>query len=193
VEPVVLRSPRLVLSIPTIDDVDAIAEYCQDPLFERYMTLPWPYRRSDASTFVTEIVPSGWASEREFTWALRRDENGELLGAVGSRVVDDGRLVVDVGYWLGAPNRGCGLMSEAVQTVIEWLFDRLNPSSILWECVAGNEASARVARHAGFAFTGIRPGRIAMRDGSHVSSWHAERTREPSGMPWPAEILASHE
>lgn len=42
-EPVELRSERLTLSVPTLDDVDAITRYCQDPLFERYLTTPWPY------------------------------------------------------------------------------------------------------------------------------------------------------
>ncbi len=36
--PVELRTARLVLSPPTLDDVDAITRYCQDPLFERFLT-----------------------------------------------------------------------------------------------------------------------------------------------------------
>jgi RimJ/RimL family protein N-acetyltransferase len=78
-EPVSLRSARLVLSAPTLDDVDAIVRYCQDPLFERYLTTPWPYTREDGVSFVESFVPSGWAADRDYTWGIRFLD-GRLLG-----------------------------------------------------------------------------------------------------------------
>ena len=71
---VTLRSARLVLDQPGERDVDTIARYCTDPLFERYLTTPWPYERRHAEGFVREFVPSGWESGDECTWALRRTE-----------------------------------------------------------------------------------------------------------------------
>ena len=55
--PVELRSERLILSIPTGDaDIEAIARFCQDPLFEQYLTTPWPYTRNDAVAFVDRLT-----------------------------------------------------------------------------------------------------------------------------------------
>lgn len=176
--PVELRTERLVLSAPTRDDVPVITELCQDPLFERFMTLPWPYRRADAEFFVDTLVASGWETEREFTWALRRHTGGELLGAVGARVQPEADTF-DVGYWLGAAHRGNGYMSEAVRAVIDWVVDRRGASTVLWECVVGNVASARVARACGFRYLGTGPGRVEMRDGSHATCWHGVYT--PTG------------
>ena len=99
--PVALRTQRLVLDAPQSSDLDAIVEYCRDPLFERFMTLPWPYEPQHASFFIDQLAPNGWASGDELTWAIRLAGGGPLLGALGWR-----RVTNDIGYWLGAPHRG---------------------------------------------------------------------------------------
>lgn len=165
-EPVVLRTDRLVLDQPRIGDHARIVEYCQDPLFEHYMTIPWPYEPKHADYFLLQHVPNGWQNDSEFTWALRYAPTGGLLGVVGYRAASG-----DIGFWLGAPHRGLGLMTEAVIGVTEWLFGRGVPS-VAWECVVGNGASASVARKAGFTFTGERVSALADRDGGHPLAWH---------------------
>ena len=183
--PVELRSDRLLLSVPTLDDVDEIVRYCQDPLFERYLTTPWPYTRDDGLTFVTRFVPDGWADEREFTWGIRSPD-GALLGMISWRTRGD------VGFWMGAEHRGRGHTVEALAAVCEWVFvdggTGQGAELIEWETLPGNFASARVARAAGFRFTGTRPVLIPARDGSHPDSWHAELRREDDRDPkagWP--------
>ena len=69
--PVGIRTARLVLDEPTLADADLVAEYCRDPLFERYLTTPWPYSRADAEAFLGVFVPESWASGTELTWAIR--------------------------------------------------------------------------------------------------------------------------
>ena len=53
-QPFTLDAGPLLLDQPAEADVDAITRYCQDPVFEQFMTLPWPYRRTDAEFFVNE-------------------------------------------------------------------------------------------------------------------------------------------
>ena len=50
--PVTLRTARLTLDEPRLADAELVTEYCQDPLFERYLTTPWPYTRADADAFL---------------------------------------------------------------------------------------------------------------------------------------------
>ncbi|WP_022881514.1 GNAT family N-acetyltransferase [Gryllotalpicola ginsengisoli] len=191
-EPVTLRTARLVLSVPEPDDVDDIAAYCTDPLFEKYLTTPWPYRREHAEDFVTQFVPSGWRFGSELVWALRERPGGPLLGVVGlhrRRALEPESR--DVGYWLGAPHRGRGYMAEAVRAVVDW-FQASEPGGLVyWECAVGNVASARTARAAGFRYTGTGPSQVAMRDGSHPPHWHGERRAGSVGepaLPWPDQV-----
>jgi RimJ/RimL family protein N-acetyltransferase len=193
--PVILRTERLVLSVPTLADADRTTEYCQDPLFEKYLSTPWPYRREHAEQFLGEVVPTGWRLDRDYTWALRESDDGPLLGVIGlhrRRALEPESR--DIGYWIGAPHRGRGLMTEAARAVVRWAFDGADIRTLYWECVPGNAASARTAQAAGFVFTGIGPAQNPHRDGSRPEHWHARLdgprihgAAGPVTLPWPAE------
>ncbi|PJJ71164.1 RimJ/RimL family protein N-acetyltransferase [Diaminobutyricimonas aerilata] len=172
--PVVLHTARLELSAPTLEDVGRITEYCQDPLFERFLTTPWPYTREHGVSFVTEYVANGWRDDREFTWAMR--VNGDLVGCIGLRHEDSG--AVNLGYWVGAPHRRRGYLGEAMDAVLDWGFAR-GMDRIRWEAVVGNTASAASARSRGFRYDGIAPGA----DGT--PSWHAHLTVVDDRAPQP--------
>ena len=180
----VLHTKRLRLDSPALSDRLAVARYCRDPLFETLMTLPWPYEQRHADFFLHRVVPGGWLSGDELTWAVRENESGPLLGIVGWR-----SELSDIGFWLGAPHRGRGLMTEAVIAVTDWLMTDFGRTEIAWECVIGNAASVSVARKSGFTFTGERPTELTFRDGSHPAAWHGVlRAGEPrvERTGWPA-------
>lgn len=184
-EPFSLSTERLRLEPLTAEDAPAIFGYCQDPEFERYLTIPWPYSVGDAEFFVGTFAPEGWQTGNEPVWGVRR--GGELLGVVSLRA-KHGRY--DVGYWLGSRHRGHGFMPEAVRTVIDWGFTSgFAGEELGWECVAGNFASLAVARKVGFTFTGVGPSVIPARDGTNPDSWHGvlkkddDRTVKPG---WPS-------
>ena len=70
--PVTLESARVRLDVPDPRGHRAITEACQDPEIVRWTTIPTPYRAQDAHAFVDALVGPGWASDREYTWAIRR-------------------------------------------------------------------------------------------------------------------------
>jgi RimJ/RimL family protein N-acetyltransferase len=166
-------------------DAERVFEYCQDPIFERYLHIPWPYRRSDADSFISGYIAAAWAADSEYIWAVRNPDTAELLGVIGLRLPS-----ASIGYWLGAPHRGHGYIPEAQLLVIDWAFANRVVDTISWQCLEGNMASARTARKAGFSFTGVGPAIQAHRDGSYPASWHAvlraTDTREPKH-GWPIE------
>lgn len=190
-EPFELRTERLVLDQPVADDAAAMAAYCADPVFERFMATPWPYELEHAKWFIETGVPEGWATGREWNWAIRREHGSPLLGVIGIRLFND-----MIGYWLGAEHRGQKIMSEAARAVVDAYFERTEQGEVLWECVQGNIASLRVAQDAGFSYTGAAQGIIPARDGSLIPSWtarisrdiHAGRTTQDPAhkTPWPA-------
>ena len=177
-----ITTERLVLDQPVSSDRNRIAEYCRDPAFESYMTLPWPYEPKHADFFIDQVAPNGWARKTEFNWAIREGVGMPILGAIGYRLRNN-----DLGYWLGAPHRGNGYMTEALVGVTDWLFS-IGTKQVLWECIVGNTPSANVAQRAGFEYTGERPSDVKFRDGSHPPAWHGVRRpgMVPSLVEWPA-------
>lgn len=171
--PVGIRTARLVLDLPVPADAELVTQYCQDPLFERYLTTPWPYTRADADDFLGEHVPATWANGSELTWALRRAEGAPLLGVISVR-----DLQHELGFWIGAEHRGAGLMSEAATAVAEWTLAGGIPraETVFWRAVEGNVASARVARAAGFRRIQPERATVPTRDGEGtLPAWYAVR------------------
>jgi len=173
--PVTLQTSRLVLDLPVSGDAERVARYCQDPLFERFLTTPWPYTDAHARGFLDEYVPSAWQSGAELTWALRAAPGGAFMGVISLRA--KGR---EVGYWLGAEHRGSAYMAEALAAVCTWAFDGFpGTETITWRANAGNTASAVVARASGFRNTTTAETTVPGRDGADLPGWSGERGRLP--------------
>lgn len=172
--PVELRTHRLFLDTPTWADAELIARYCRDPLFERYLTTPWPYTRADADEFLGTHVPEAWATGAELTWAIRHTAGGALLGVISVRSAEH-----ELGFWLGAEHRGRGIMSEATVAVCEWVLEGgiAGADVVRWRAVEGNIASARVACAAGFRRTRPTDATVPARGGGTLPAWHATRRR----------------
>ena len=63
----------------------------------------------------------------------------------------------EIGYWMAAPARGHGYLTEAARAVIDFAFDPqgLDLKRLEWRAVVGNVASARAARTLGFRYEGL--------------------------------------
>lgn len=187
-EPVTLRTDRLVLRPPTADDVDAIFEACQDPEITRWTTVPSPYTREHAEGFVA-LVAQWWAEDSQAIWGIFHDD--VLVGVVGLHHITshDAGGSTELGYWATAASRGRGFMVEACRAVIEWSFADLGLARIDWRAVAGNIPSARTARTLGFRYEGlIRQGLASQRgrDDGWTAGLLASDDRSP--VEWPVAL-----
>ncbi|MBE3079670.1 GNAT family N-acetyltransferase [Clavibacter michiganensis] len=187
-DPVTLRTPRLTLHPPAVDDVDAITAACQDPAIQRYVPVPVPYAREDAVSYVTEFCALGWASGDRLTWAVL--EGGQLVGTVGLHAIAD--AAAEIGYWLAPGARGRGIMREAAAAVVDHGFDAsagLGLARIGWRAYAGNTGSAGVARALGFRFEGVARLGAMGRDGRE-DDWLAGLLATDDWTPQPWTVLA---
>ncbi len=180
----ILRTPRLTLSVPTEADVDAIFEACQDAAIQRYTTVPSPYQRSDAEGFVP-FARTRWTEGVEATWAIR--DGDTLAGMIGIHRLSLGGTG-EIGYWMAPGSRGRGLLAEAARATVDWGFDLEGPAlqRIEWRAVVGNVGSARVARALGFRFEGTLRGALSNsfgRDDAWIAGLLPGDDRMPQ--PWP--------
>ncbi len=184
-DPGTLRTPRLVLRPPALDDVDAIAAACRDTAIQRYVPVPVPYAREDAISYVSGFCADGWASGARLTWAVLA--GGGLVGTVGLHAIADD--AAEIGYWLAPGARGRGFMREAAAAVVDHGFDAaagLGLVRIGWRAYAGNTGYAAVARALGFRFEGIARLGARGRDGRE-DDWLAGllATDDRTPPPWP--------
>lgn len=181
-EPVVLRTARLELSLPVPTDAAAIAAAAADPEVPRWTTLPSPYTLAHAHDFIARAA--AWAEEgSQLNWAIRREDT--WVGMIGLARLDRGGDA-EIGYWMAASARGQGLLTEAARAVIDFAFAELGLVRIEWRAVVGNVASARAARRLGFRYEGmLRQGLSDVR-GRH-DGWVAALLRDDDRTPvvWP--------
>lgn len=82
--------------------------------------------------------------------------SGEIVGGISVGNIRRGVAQTgQIGYWMGQPYAGRGLMLEAVRLVIGHCFVRLRLHRIEAACIPGNDRSVRVLEKAGFTREGL--------------------------------------
>jgi [ribosomal protein S5]-alanine N-acetyltransferase len=128
-------------------DAKSIAQYANNPniamrLRDRF---PCPYTICDAEGFIAAV--SRQDPRVAFAIATRREAIGGIGLEMGSDVY---RFTAELGYWLGEPFWGRGIMTGAVREFTTWAFEHLSLYRIHANIFATNAASARVLEKAGF-------------------------------------------
>ncbi len=111
---------------------------------------PYPYTTRDAVSWIR----SNKSYSQPNNFAI--EVNGLAVGNVGFTVKDDlYRCNAEVGYWLGEPYWGRGIISDALPVLVRYIFQNFQVNR-LYACVlAGNDASMRVLEKAGFRHEAI--------------------------------------
>jgi ribosomal-protein-alanine N-acetyltransferase len=79
----------------------------------------------------------------------------EAIGGIGISLNQDvHRLTAELGYWLGEPYWGRGIMSEAVAKFSDYAFESFGLVRLYAEPYAHNQNSCRVLEKAGFVLEG---------------------------------------
>jgi RimJ/RimL family protein N-acetyltransferase len=155
-EPVTLTTDRLLLRTVGPGDTDAVYAACQDPDIQRWTTVPSPYLRAHADSFVGQLVPDGWRDGSMFTLGVFLQDGtargGELVAmtAISMRPQSTG----EIGFWTAKEHRGNGYVTEAALSVSRWAFTSLAIDRVEWRAEVGNEASRAVALRVGFTLEG---------------------------------------
>lgn len=134
-----------------LEDARSIALYADNPRVAANLrdVFPHPYTLADAEEFLAHVT----CPEPRTVFAVATDT--EAIGVIGLTLGEDvHRFTAELGYWLGEPFWGRGIMTAAVREVVRHGFSELGLLRIYAEPYAGNTGSARVLEEAGFAYEG---------------------------------------
>ncbi len=144
-------------------DAPALARYADNPNVARYLRdrFPQPYSLEDARRFFQYV------DETKGECVAGIDLDGEAAGAIGIQFrTDVERCSAELGYWLGEPFWGRGVMTQAIRHFTAWAMPRFELTRVYAEVFAGNPASERVLQKAGFARIGVLR-KAAIKHGRH--------------------------
>tara|TARA_R110002096_G_scaffold91625_9_gene207300 strand:- start:13156 stop:13671 length:516 start_codon:yes stop_codon:yes gene_type:complete len=111
---------------------------------------PSPYQQDDAEQFITlcQTLQEGQI--------LAICTSQECIGIIGLEIgVDVHCKTAELGYWLGEPFWGRGIMSQAVRCFTDFAHSKFGLLRIYAEPFSSNQASGRVLEKAGFDLEGI--------------------------------------
>ncbi len=144
-----IRSGRVVIRRFREADAAEFAAYRRDPEVARYQG--WSSCTDDeARVFVAEMAAGqpGVAGQW-YQFAVGLEPDGALIGDVGLKIRGDDPSVADIGYTLASAHHGRGLASEAVQAVIQVMFERFGVERVVATIDDRNLASLALARRVG--------------------------------------------
>ncbi|MGI5979651.1 MAG: GNAT family N-acetyltransferase [Oscillospiraceae bacterium] len=147
----ILETKRLILRPWAEEDAKELFRYAQDPRIGP--AAGWPAHTSVEES--REIICSGALSEPE-TYAVVLRETGKPVGSVGiirpPRVSSPAEDEAEIGYWIGVPYWGQGLIPEAVRELLRRCFAELGCSAVWCGYYDGNEKSKRVQEKCDFRY-----------------------------------------
>ncbi|MEU6352043.1 GNAT family N-acetyltransferase [Streptomyces sp. NPDC047072] len=179
-DPVTLTTDRLLLRAPGPEDADAVLAAAQDPDIQRWTSIPSPYLREHAESFLGRLVPQGWSEGTMLTWGLFLPAGEPLVGMVSLTMRSVG--TVEVGYWGVKEHRGNGYIVEAVRTVSRWAFTELSVDRVEWRAEVGNAPSLTVVERVGFVLEGVQRSAI-VHQGVRRDCWSGALLPSDLGLP----------
>ncbi len=160
------------------EDKPNLVRYLNDPvIYQNTLTIPSPYSENDADLWLALTRANLEKHGRLTNWAIRHREAG-LIGGIGSFVhtgIEGHRD--EIGYWLAAPFRGQGIMTEVVKGLTDYWFETRPLVRIEGLVFLHNPASARLLEKAGFQREGIAR-KFAKKNGEYFDAILLARVKE---------------
>lgn len=147
----ILETERLILRPWRESDAEDLYRYASDPLVGPIAG--WPVHTSVENSL--EII-EGVLSQPE-TYAVVLKSVGHVVGSIGLMVGDLSNIGLpddegEIGYWIGVPFWGQGLIPEAADELIRYGYEVLNLKKLWSGYFDGNAKSKRVQEKCGFTY-----------------------------------------
>ncbi len=152
-----IETDRLILRpfIPE-DDIHMFKNWASDPLVTRYLT--WAAHQSPS---VTRMVIDSWVKRNQeptfYQWAVTLKSLNEPIGSISGVRIDEDTGSVEIGYCIGRPWWGQGVVAEAVRALMDFFFNEVGVTQVTACHHPDNPNSGRVMQKCGMSYQGAWP------------------------------------
>lgn len=150
-----LETDRLLLrQFQPEDAPDFYRNITSSPEVSRFLT--WENLHSVAETedLLKDFI-SRYENPERYCWAIVMKDTGEVIGTIAAPTVKNRTEALEVTYAIGKAWWGKGITAEALQAVMDFLFDRVGANRIEAGHDVNNPASGRVMQKVGMRQEGI--------------------------------------
>ena len=145
-----LETKRLILRPWQESDAQQLYEYAKDPAVGP--AAGWPPHTSVENS--RQIILDVLSAPETYAVCLK---DNTPIGSVGLKLkghtdMTDREDECELGYWIGKPFWGQGLIPEAARELLRYAFEALNMRAVWCGYYEGNEKSRRVQQKLGFVY-----------------------------------------
>ena len=146
-----LKTERLILRRFEESDAENVFEYAKDPAVGPIAG--WPPHKSVGESL--DVIRNVFSAAECYAVCLKED--GKAIGAIelklnGHTDMTDRDDECELGYWLGRPFWGQGIMPEAAREMLRHAFEDLGMQNVWCGYYDGNTKSKRVQEKCGFRY-----------------------------------------
>lgn len=132
-------------------DLESLVKYANNWQVAKYLTgrFPYPYTKEAGEAFIN------FATSSSPIHIFAIDIGGEACGTIGIHPQEDIHSYnAELGYWLGEPFWGKGIITKAVMEMVEYGFNNYEITRIFARPFGTNVGSQKVLEKAGFILEG---------------------------------------
>ena len=144
-----LETERLLLRRVVIEDVNEIFALRSDQEVMKYIPRTLVKTTEDALAHIA-MIDEKIDSNEGINWAITLKNNPRLIGLIGHYRIRPEHFRAEIGYMLLPEYHGKGIISEAIQGVVKYGFDKMKLHSIEAIIDPENFASEKVLQKNGF-------------------------------------------
>lgn len=146
----VLETERLILRAHLLSDAKALFAMRSNEEVMRYIDRENPKDIQETEAKIRFMI-EGFANKTSITWVITLKENpNEMIGEIGYYRTDLGNHRAEIGYMLQSNFWRKGLISEALDKVVNFGFQKMKLHSISANINPGNNASRQILLKHGF-------------------------------------------
>lgn len=151
-----LETQRLILRRFVKTDAEPMyRNWASDPEVTKYLT--WPTHESiEVSQWVVDDWISHYSEDAYYQWAIVPKDVGEPIGSIAVVSHDDRMAKVEIGYCIGKNWWHRGYMTEALNAVIGFFFDKVGVYRVQACHDPNNPHSGAVMQKCGMTYEGTQ-------------------------------------
>jgi ribosomal-protein-alanine N-acetyltransferase len=155
-KPPTIETNRLILRALDIDDAVDVFLFCSNPRMTRYTLWNTHETIKDSRLFLSDYPLSRYPNcePDPIGIVLKDDPTQSVIGTIGCFWASKKDAIMELGYNLAEPYWGQGIIAEAADALIDFVFREYPVERIQARVLQGNDASARVAQKLGMSFEG---------------------------------------
>jgi len=150
---ILIKGKRVNLRQLRKSDAKSLYQNAKDFEIAKYTRLPHPYKLGNATSYIKENKLK-LRKKTDYSLGIELKETSQIIGMISLMKVDKKNKNAELGYWLGKKYWGQGLMSEALQLILNFGFKKLRLERIHAGVMHPNKPSLKVLKKAGFKYEG---------------------------------------